>query len=351
MKYFLFALMLFLPTVALAEEDSRKPRVHMEGSSTVAPFALALSTMIKDEIDLEVVQNGTGAGFAALCGDHATETQMAGASRAVKPRELKICKNHDIETLVEVNLGLDGIVLAQSLKSRDMSLTARDLYVALAQRVPLSDTNCVLAMNRRSSWKEVRKGLPNRDIYVLGPPTTSGTRDAFIELAIKRGARTFPCLAELEKDSPEHFKAATELRQDGPWVDGGENDFAIAHTLTYVNEAIGIFGFSQLRQADNISPLSFEGVEPTREAIYSGDYTLGRPLYLYTTSENYMTIEDIPSVIDRFVSYEAIGVEGVLSGLGLIPTSKTGQQQLIDTTTGVRTKMDRTVPQVVTFDN
>ncbi|MEM9988982.1 MAG: substrate-binding domain-containing protein [Pseudomonadota bacterium] len=318
----------------------REPDVRIAGSSTVAPFTKTIATLFSPEIKVIVIPSGTTAGFAAFCPKEVRGVEIAAASRTIKASERARCARVGIEQLVEINLGKDGIVIAQSDKNKSFTLTARDIYLGLAHHTPQSQNNCTMVTNHRAHWNDVRASLPKREILVFGPPSTSGTRDMFLELAMERGARSFPCLAQLEQTNPRAFKAVTQLRKDGVWVDGGENDNAIGHTLSHIPHAIGIFGFSRLHQMQDISAVAFENILPTPQTISDRSYGLSRELYLYTSGKKIAAKPALEKVLERFFQFDAIGPSGKLTRLGLVTNEHSGQAVFIDTATGEKVRRE-----------
>lgn len=318
-----------------------KTTVEISGSTTVAPFSIAVGAHLSDAVKLEITQTGTGAGIADLCAGDESGVDIAAASRMIKGDELQRCAEQGIKTLVEIPLGRDGIVLAQSQKTKDMALTPKDLYLALARNTPRSDDECVIVPNRRTHWDQVRPDLPKREILVIGPPATSGTRDMLMSLIMRAGARNISCLKAQESRSPAFFEKALVLRTDGLWVDGGESDHAIAHTILHVHHALGIFGFAHLTKTPGIKAVALNGVLPTAQTIFDGSYLASRKLYLYTTGYSIAESPEVNTVLDRFFTIEAIGPTGFLPNIGLVPNNIPGERTLVNTQGGHRTPMAR----------
>ncbi len=340
------SLMLTAPSVAAAAsaspqrvEASSGGQVKIAGSSTVAPFSLALAGLLPKDILLTVDQTGTSSGLTALCSAQDSTVDIAAASRPIRNNEVRACHERGINTLTETLLGLDGIVLAQSEKSKPISLTPKDIYLALARMTPRGAGDCVMVMNRRTTWRDVRPDLPNREILVIGPPVTSGTRDMLMTLMMREGARQLPCLRSLEARSPDRLAKALMFRNDGHWLDGGENDHAIANTLLHLKYAVGVFGFSHLGETEGVVPISFDGVLPTAKTIGTGEYKATRPLYLYTTGRRLAERPAVADVLNHFFALDAIGPRGVLTGLGLVTGETVGERTVIDTQSGGRRKI------------
>lgn len=267
---------LSLVLVAAAPTDLR-----IAGSSTVAPL-IAEVTEIADLREVSVAPTGTVRGFEELCVEGSV--QVIGASRRLTSQEAKTCAEHDVTELVEVMIGTDGIVLAQSSRRGVRGLTLQQLYLALGSLVPV-DEECRLERNTLMTWRDVDRSLSADRIRLFGPPVSSGTRDMFIKLGLAAGARSIPCLASLEKDDPPAFWAAISPRSDFAWLDAGENDEAAAIALTYVQGAVGIFGIRSFKAAHGLDALHLEGVAPSWDAVSSGEYPLSRPLFIYLTAE------------------------------------------------------------------
>lgn len=310
--------------------------LRLTGSSTVAPFSVVIASGVAGDVTVD--QNGTAAGLAALCSGTG-DAALAGASRRVRPEERRACDEAGIATLVEIELGLDGIVLAQSDTTEALTLGPRDLYLAAAREVPLSGTDCRLVPNKAQSWSDVRDDLPERRIVLFGPPPTSGTRDLFEEMALRPGARELPCLLEMERTDPAGFDRAMRLRTDGRWTDAGESDGAVAYTLTRVPHAVGIFGLAHALGQEGIVTLPFAGVHPNAGTIADGRYRMARPLFLYTTTRQLTSDPRVVDAVAAFRDPASAGPGGVLTRMGLVPTGEAAKAKLIDTATGEETPL------------
>ncbi|MGV6819090.1 MAG: substrate-binding domain-containing protein [Parvularcula sp.] len=317
-----------------ARVERAKEVLRIAGSSTVAPFALAAGGLVASTTEVIVSETGTGAGIDTICAADGISADATGASRPIHADELERCAKNGFDKIYEVTLGLDGIVLAQSKSVKPIALTAKDVYLAVAKNVPRADNECVMVTNRRQKWSDVRSDLPNRSILFIGPPHGSGTREMFRKLIMEEGARQVSCLASIEKRSPTFFRAAQEFRSDGHWVDGGEDDHAVAHSLHYIRQAIGIFGYSHLKRDPSISAISIDGVEPSAETVTHGDYRAARKLYVYATAQAVSEKPSLENYLRRFTSQESIAPNGILTEMGLIPVSSAGQVRLLDAQTG-----------------
>ena len=306
---------------ALASRDS----ISIVGSSTVYPF----STVVAEQFGKmgnfktpKIESTGTGGGFKLFCGGvGVTFPDISNASRAIKDSEKESCASNGVKEIVEVKIGYDGIAIASSKKAKPLSLTRKDLYLALAKEVPDPANTGKMIANPYKKWKEINPSLPDAAIEVLGPPPTSGTRDAFIELVMVAGAEQFDFIKEMSKSNKDAFKKISEtLREDGAYVDAGENDNLIVQKLQTNAGALGIFGFSYLEQnSDKIQGAQVENQAPTFEAISSGKYVVSRPLYVYVKKAHIGMIPGIKEFMTEFSSDKAWGKDGYLADKGLIP--------------------------------
>ncbi len=299
-----------------------RAQVWAAGSSTVFPFATRVAETVSKTTGgtaAKVESLGTGGGFKLFCqGAGAGFPDIANASRAMKKSEWDKCQAAGVTEIVEIKIGYDGIVLANAKASPDFKLTREQIYRALAAEVP---AGAGFAPNAAKSWVEVAKGLPSAPILVYGPPPTSGTRDAFVELAMEKGGEKIAALAALKKSNEDDFKAKThKLRSDGAWIDSGENDNAIVQTLEKTPNATGVFGYSFLEEnMDKVKAATVDGVAPTFEAISSGAYPLSRSLYIYVKKANIGVTPGLREFLEGFTSDAATGKGGYLQQRGLIP--------------------------------
>ncbi len=298
-----------------------RSQIRIVGSSTVFPFSTAVAEQFgrATKFKTPVVEStGSGGGMKLFCAGVGVEhPDITNASRRIKASEFEKCTKGGI-TITEVKIGFDGIVLANSKSSPPLELTKKQIYQALAKEVPLGGK---MVPNPYKKWSDIDPSLPNARIEVLGPPPTSGTRDAFVELAMEGGARTFDSLKALRKADKKAFKAAAHaIREDGAYVEAGENDNLIVQKLEANPNAIGIFGFSFLDQnADKIQGAAIGGVEPSFENIAAGDYGISRSMYFYVKKEHVGVIPGIAEFVAEFTSEKASGEEGYLTDKGLIP--------------------------------
>jgi phosphate transport system substrate-binding protein len=235
----------------------------------------------------------------------------------MKKSEFDACAAKGVKDIVAVKIGFDGIVIATDKEGADYNFKTEHLYLGLSKTVLKGGQ---FVANPYKTWDEIGSGLPGNRINVYGPPPTSGTRDAFVELAIEAGARKFPTADALRSDNEKKFKQLVDpLRNDG-WIDAGENDNAIVGTLTKTPGSLGVFGWSYLEEnMDKIKGASVNGVKPSAQTIANGSYPLARSLYIYVKKDQVGVTPGLKEFIAEFVSDSATGRGGYLQGRGLIP--------------------------------
>jgi phosphate transport system substrate-binding protein len=308
-----------------------RDQIRIVGSSTVYPFATAAAEEFgrSSEFKTPIIEStGTGGGMKLFCAGVGVEhPDVTNASRRIKASEVGLCERNGVDSIVEIKIGYDGIVLANSKKAAKQAFTLRQIFLALAKQVPAPSGELIPNPNR--TWKDVDPSLPDVKIEVLGPPPTSGTRDAFNELAIEGGCKTFPELAALEKQDKSRYKQICRaIREDGAYVEAGENDNLIVQKLVSNPNAFGVFGFSFLDQnVDIIQGSQVEGVEPAFEKIASGDYPVARSLYIYVKNAHVGSIPGIREYMEEFTSEKAIGEDGYLADRGLIPAPQAEREK------------------------
>ncbi len=299
-----------------------RDQIQIVGSSTVFPFSTAVAERFGQTTSFStpvVESTGSGGGMKLFCSGVGLEhPDITNASRRIKDSEFGKCTDNGI-TITEVKIGFDGIVLANAKEGAEFYLTTRDIFLALAKEIP--DGNGGLIENPHTNWSDVNPQLPDLRIEVLGPPPTSGTRDAFVELAMESGAKTFPELKALRKEDKKAFKAvAHAVREDGAFVEAGENDNLIVQKLTANPNALGIFGFSFLDQnSDRLKGSIVDGNAPTFDNIAGGAYPISRSLFFYVKQEHVGTVPGIEEFVAEFTSEAAWGPDGYLIDKGLIP--------------------------------
>lgn len=329
-----------LATVAFGGAAEARDQIRMAGSSTVYPFATAVAEQFgkAGKFKTPVVEStGTGGGFKLFCaGIGPDHTDVSNASRAIKSSEFEQCVKNGVTDVVEVKIGYDGIVLANSKKTKPMNVTRKQIFLALAKEIPVDGK---LVANPNQTWNQIDPSLPNAKIEVLGPPPTSGTRDAFIELVMETAAEEFPELKALKKDDPKAFKKAySSVREDGAYVEAGENDNLIIQKLDANPNAFGIFGYSFLDQnSDKVQGSVVEGNAPTFENIADGKYPVSRPLFFYVKKAHVGTIPGIKEYLAEFTSEKAWGKNGYLADKGLIPMADAERKEWAEKANGLAT--------------
>ncbi len=315
----------FVVSTGVVSAQSARDYISIVGSSTVYPFATVVAEQFGKTTRYKtpkIESTGSGGGLKLFCSGVGVEhPDITNASRRIKQSELEKCRANGVAEIVEVKIGYDGIVLANSKRVVPMKLTRKDIFLALAKEVPDPKGGEKLVANPYRTWKDVNPSLPNIKIEVLGPPPTSGTRDAFVELAMEGGAKSFGWLKALRKKNKKQFQAvAHTIREDGAYIEAGENDNLIVQKLAANPNAIGIFGFSFLDQnTDKIQGSFVDGMQPTFEAIASGDYPVSRPLFFYVKKAHIGVIPGMEGYLTEFTSEKAWGPEGYLADKGMIP--------------------------------
>lgn len=296
-----------------------REQIRIVGSSTVFPYTQAVSEQFSAMTGgaAPVVEStGTGGGMQIFCGgvgpDH---PDITGASRAMKASEFELCQQNGVDAITEVLIGYDGLSVAHSQQGPDLALTKAQIFQALAAQVEVDGE---IVDNPYKNWSEIDPSLPDAPITVFGPPPTSGTRDAFVELVMLEGCDEFEALAALEGD--EHDEVCERMRQDGPFIEAGENDNLIVQRLNADPNALGIFGYSFLYEnSDTLKPVAIDGVEPSPETIADGSYGVSRPLFFYIKNAHRGVIPGLEEFVTEYVSEESFGEGGYLSERGLIP--------------------------------
>lgn len=339
---FVFVAAILAASIGVANAQQRDV-ISIVGSSTVYPFATVVAERFGKAGSFKtpkIESTGTGGGFKLFCGGVGVQhPDMSNASRAIKASEFEACQKNGVKEIVEVKIGYDGIVVANSKKGPALKLTTKDIFLALAKEVPDPKGGEGLVANPYKTWKEVNAALPDVKIEVLGPPPTSGTRDAFLELGMEPGAIKFESLKKLSKDDAKKFqKVFSSIREDGAYVEAGENDNLIVQKLGANSNALGIFGFSYLDQNnDKIQGSYVDGNPPTFENIASGKYTMARPLFFYVKTAHVGVIPGIKEYLAEFTSEKAWGKDGYLSEKGLIPLPDGERKQVAENVKALKT--------------
>ncbi|MBI4118481.1 MAG: substrate-binding domain-containing protein [Parcubacteria group bacterium] len=320
----LFAIAVAVALGGVALPAEARDQIRVVGSSTVFPFMTAVAESFGRVAGAKtpvVESTGTGGGFRLFCaGVGEAHPDVTGASRAITASEKTSCKNNGVTDVVEVKIGFDGIVLANSRQAPMMAVSIPQLWLALAREVPNAAGQ--LVPNPHRMWSDIDRSLPNKRIEVMGPPPTSGTRDAFVELVMTPGCAANPAMRVVQQANAARYMAAcATLREDGAWIDAGENDILIVRRLQANRDAFGVFGYSFLAQnLDQVQGSIVGGVAPTFASIATGAYPVSRPLYFYVKKQHANGI--VPGIevfVREWTEERTWGPDGYLADRGLIP--------------------------------
>ena len=300
-----------------AAADART-QMRAVGSSTVYPFAKVVAERIaraNPRLGTPIIEStGTGAGMKLFCaGVGERFPDVENASRRMKASEAKLCAANGVSQITEIQVGIDGISFATAKGSPFRNLTQRDIYMAIA-KTPFGKPN------RAKTWHDVNASLPNIPIRVYGPPPTSGTRDALGELIMTPPCEANAAMAALKKSNETKFKAVcTGVREDGGYVEAGENDNLIVQKIEANAGTIGIFGYSYLEEnQDRLRGIPINGVSPTYDTISSFKYPGARPLYIYIKNAHANAIPAVRAYAAEFTKESAFGPNGYLRRSGMI---------------------------------
>ena len=317
--------LLTLINLAFLGTINARDQINIVGSSTVYPFSTVVAETFGNKTGIKVPKiesTGSGGGMKLFCkGLGTSHPDITNASRRIKKNEFNQCKENGID-VVEIKVGYDGIVIANSKKAKLLNLTKRQIFLALAKQVPEGNKEGgSLVDNPNKKWSDIDPNLPNKKIEVLGPPPTSGTRDAFNELAIEGGCKTFPKLKAIKKQDKKKYKAICRaVREDGAFIEAGENDNLIVQKLVENENAFGVFGFSFLiENEDKIQGSTVDGIAPTMETIADKSYGVSRPLYFYVKLAHVDVIPGIREFLAEYTSEDSWGPGGYLEERGMIP--------------------------------
>jgi len=298
------------------QSSGGRSQIRIVGSSTVYPFSTAVAEQFvrnNPQFKAPIIEStGTGGGMKLFCaGVGGQHPDIENASRRIKKSEFDDCNKNGVKQIIEVPIGIDGIAIIESNSSRPMQLTQADIYKALA-------ANPFGKPNSAKTWKDVNPSLPATEIRVYGPPPTSGTRDAFGELIMERGCESNPEMKALkEKDKDKAKDICTKIREDGAYVEGGENDNLLVQKVAANSGTLGVMGYSYLEEnADKVRGIPIAGVTPTAESIQTFKYPGARPLFIYVKGEHLTAIPGIREFVAEFA--KAWVPNGYLTRRGLI---------------------------------
>lgn len=296
-------------------------QIRVVGSSTVYPFTTVVAESFgkAGKFKAPIVEStGTGGGFKLFCaGVGGDFPDVQDASRAVKDSEKELCAKNGVKDMTEIKIGYDGIVFANKAGAAKFNLTKQQIFLALARKIP---ENGKLVDNKYKMWNEIDKALPAKKIEVYGPPPTSGTRDAFAEMVLDSACESIKEFETAYPDKDARKKSCQLIREDGAYIEAGENDNLIVQKLASNPDALGIFGYSYLEEnKSQIQGSAVGGIEPSFENIASAQYPVSRPLYIYVKNANLATTKGLADFVKEYVSDKALGTNGYLSLKGLVP--------------------------------
>ena len=317
--------MALIASALLVTTLSARDQIKIVGSSTVYPFSSSVAEEFgaTSKFPTPVVEStGTGGGIKLFCaGADINTPDIANASRKMKANELKMCEENGVNDITEALIGFDGIAIAQSSQVKSFNVSKTQLALAVAKEVPSADGKSLVS-NPYKKWSDIDASLPNREITVYGPPKSSGTRDSFEELVLQSTFEKMPVYTDLfkkDETANKKYKAYSEIRTDGAYVESGENDNLIVQKLTKNEAAIGIFGYSFLEEnKDKVVGLSIDNTLPTAETISSGKYPVARSMFFYIKNAHAKDVKPLKDYANLFMSEKMIGEDGILGELGLI---------------------------------
>jgi phosphate transport system substrate-binding protein len=331
-KFLVSASAVAIALTASAGIAAARDQVKVVGSSTVFPYSQAAAEEYANKTGnpAPVVEStGTGGGFKAFCGGIGPDfADITGASRAIKDSEVELCATNGVDDITEALIGYDGLSIAHARSAPDMDLTEEQIFKALAAELP--DGNGGFVANPNKKWSDIDASLPDFDIIAFGPPPTSGTRDAFVELVMHDGCADLPGMADLKKaDGDKWNEVCSRMRQDGPFVEAGENDNLIVQRLESDPNSVGIFGYSFLYEnSDKLKAVKVNGVAPDFDTIADGSYPVSRPIFFYVKNAHRDVIPGMNDFLQEYVSDAALGADGYLPERGLTPLSEEKLKEL-----------------------
>ena len=300
-----------------------RDQVRVVGSSTVFPFVAAAAEIYGEKTgnNAPIVESiGTGVGFLEFCkgvGDKYPD--IASSSRLMLEEEKKLCNKKSVGEVLEIPIGLDGIVLAHSLQAKNFALTKQQIFNALAKEIIVDGK---IVANPNQLWSDVDASLPQEKIEVYGPSSTSGTRDSLVELIFEAVCKNNETVKEKFKNEAELKNFCHSIREDGAYIEAGENDNLIVQKLSLNKNAIGIFGYNYLEQSlDKVQPISVDGVSPDFETIADGSYPVARKLYIYVKLAHLKLVANLKGFVQEMTDNATISEDGYLVDKGLVPLS------------------------------
>lgn len=323
-KTLLGAILMAAVSTATTVQAEGRTQISIVGSSTVFPFASVVAERFGQTTGFStptIESTGSGGGLSLFCqGVGESTADITNSSRRIKKSEFDLCASNGANDIVEVLIGYDGLAIANNQDGPDMSVSKAEIYLALANTVP-NPSGEGLVTNPYRTWNQIRSDLPNTAIRVFGPPPSSGTRDAFVELVMEEGCQKFDAISALGNSDPDKLEeVCATMREDGAFVEAGENDSLIVSRLVNDPNAVGIFGFSFLDQNfDKLKSLTIDGIDANFETVADGSYPVSRPLFFYVKKAHIGVIPGIEEYLAEFTSRRAAGANGYLVDRGLIP--------------------------------
>ncbi|WP_322891910.1 MULTISPECIES: substrate-binding domain-containing protein [unclassified Yoonia] len=305
-----------------ATAATARDEIRLVGSSTVFPYSQAVSEQFANNTGAPspiVESTGTGGGMQIFCGGIGeAHPDLTGASRAMTASEYQLCQTNGVTDISEALIGYDGLSMAVSVNTpHDWDMTLGEMYQALAAQVPVDGE---WVDNPYTRWSDIDPSLPDVEIIVIGPPPTSGTRDAWVELAMHAGCEELDYVADGGFDGDWIEENCSRMRTDGPFIEAGENDNLIVQRLQTDSNALGIFGYSYVfENLDTLQGVSLNGVEPNFETVADRSYPVARPLYFYIKNAHRGVIPNMQEFIEEYMSEDALAPGGYLSERGMVP--------------------------------
>lgn len=315
-------------SLSTAVNAAGRDTINIVGSSTVYPFTTVVAERFGKASGMKtpkVESTGTGGGMKLFCAGMALDTpDFTNASRRMKKSEQEKCAENGVKDVVEMPVGYDGLTVAHAKGNAPMNLTREQIYLALAKQIPAKNGEEKLIDNPNKLWSDIDKALPAVKIEVIGPPPSSGTRDSFVELVIEHSCKEYAWLGNLEKiDKDDYAKKCKSIREDGAFVEAGENDNLIVQKLSTNKNAFGVFGYSFLEEnLDKVQAVAIEGVRPDADTVASGDYKISRAMFVYMKKGHIDSVPGMHEFAKEYVSDASMGADGYLVDKGLIPLPK-----------------------------
>ncbi|QGR02236.1 phosphate ABC transporter substrate-binding protein [Ehrlichia ruminantium] len=339
-----FLLILFLLSMMLPT-DSNSQHIHVVGSSTAFPFIAAIAEEFGrfSDYGTPIIESvGSGMGFSMFCqGVGKSTPDIVMSSRKVKGAEIELCKSNNVNDIIEIIIGYDGIVIANSNNSNKLDFTKKDLFQALSKYSTSEEYTQNMPANDFKYWSEINSRFPNVDIEIYGPYKNTGTYNILIEEIMQDSCINHKNFIEVYPDLKKREHACSMIRNDGKYIEVAANENIIIQKIAKNNAAFGIFSFSFLIQnQDKIHGNKIAGVEPTYETISSGKYILSRPIYIYIKQKHISGFPGLKEFIKAILKQESIGKNGYLVGLGFIPLSNSELENTRNRITNILEKIN-----------